>query len=341
MLKTSHHIISSDSRKMNTVEDLSVDLIVTSPPYPMIAMWDDVFGSMNSEITPDLIASEGNHTFDLMHLEMDKVWLEVDRVLKPGGMVCVNIGDATRTIMAEFRLYPNHSRIIESFTRLGFSNLPNIIWKKPTNAPNKFMGSGTLPVGAYVTLEHEFILMFRKNAKREFATNTEKAKRKESAFFWEERNRWFSDTWDLKGTGQKLDNQNRNRSAAFPFEIPHRLINMYSLIGDTVLDPFNGTGTTTKAAIANARNSIGVDIDPDLNELVKETLPKKLNELQSVVNQRIQKHRDFLNIEDMKPVKHHNKHYDFPVKTRQETMMCFPVLESLSPDGDFIQANYK
>lgn len=85
---------------------------------------------------------------------------------------------------------------------MGFSNLPNIIWKKPTNSPNKFMGSGTLPVGAYVTLEHEFILLFRKDSKRVFESDQDKQLRKESAFFWEECNQWFSDSWDLKGISQ-------------------------------------------------------------------------------------------------------------------------------------------
>ena len=156
----------------------------------------------------------------------------------------MKVTDATRTLDGEFKLYPNHSRIIQHFINNGFSNMPNIIWRKQTNAPNKFMGSGMLPAGAYVTLEHEWVLIFRKGLKRSFKSENEKLKRKQSSFFWEERNIWFSDMWDLKGTRQNIAHKNsRERSAAYPFEIPFRLINMFSLKGDTILDPFLGTGT--------------------------------------------------------------------------------------------------
>ena len=105
---------------------------------------------------------------------------------------------------------------------MGFTNLPEIIWRKPTNSPNKFMGSGMLPAGAYVTLEHEFILIFRKGGKRIFKSDAEKLKRQQSAFFWEERNVWFSDLWTLTGTNQKLNNKNsRERSAAYPFDLAY------------------------------------------------------------------------------------------------------------------------
>ena len=93
-----------------------------------------------------------------------------------------------------------------------------------------------LPAGAYITLEHEYILVFRNGGKREFNTDDKKNIRSQSAFFWEERNRWFSDSWDLKGVKQSTDSENvRQRSAAFTFELPYRLINMYSVKGDTIL----------------------------------------------------------------------------------------------------------
>jgi DNA modification methylase len=120
--------------------------------------------------------------------------------------------------------------------KLGFSALPAILWRKQTNAPNKFMGSGMMPPGAYVTLEHEYILILRKGNKREFTSIKEKQNRRESAFFQEERNFWFSDVWmDLKGTTQNLfDNKATERSAAYPFELPYRLISMFSVKSDTV-----------------------------------------------------------------------------------------------------------
>ena len=112
------------------------------------------------------------------------------------------------------------------------------MWRKATNAPNKFMGSGMLPCGAYVTLEHEWILIFRKGGKRVYKTAEAKESRRDSSFFWEERNVWFSDVWEIKGVKQNINKApSRERNASYPLEIPYRLINMYSQKGDVVLDP--------------------------------------------------------------------------------------------------------
>ena len=141
--------------------------------------------------------------------------------MKAGAIACINIGDATRSIGDRFQLFANHSRIQSKFMEIGFDVLPAILWRKQTNAPNKFMGSGMLPAGAYVTLEHEYILIFRKGGKRIFDLPEEKKRRRQSGYFWEEWNRWFSDIWDFKGTGQGINGQNlRSRSAAYPFLLP-------------------------------------------------------------------------------------------------------------------------
>ncbi|MFM6984984.1 MAG: DNA methyltransferase [Chitinophagaceae bacterium] len=129
-----------------------------------------------------------NEVFELMHQELDKVWKECFRVLTEGGFLCINIGDATRTINGNFKLYNNHSRIAQYCNSIGFNEMPCILWRKETNALNKFMGSGMLPCGAYVTLEHEYILIFRKGSKRDYRKEVDKNARKNSAFFWEERN---------------------------------------------------------------------------------------------------------------------------------------------------------
>ena len=105
------------------------------------------------------------------------------RVLKNGRFACINIGDATRKIRDDFCLYPNHARILNYLLDIGFSALPDILWRKQANAPNKFMGSGMLPAGAYVTLEHEYILIVRKGSKREFKTEDEKENRREVLCF--------------------------------------------------------------------------------------------------------------------------------------------------------------
>jgi DNA modification methylase len=268
-MKTSHQIYFSDSKQMDAVPSASVDLVVTSPPYPMIEMWDKLFAAQNHKIQHALRANDGRQAFELMHQQLNPVWQETFRILKQGGIACINIGDATRTINGNFMLFPNHTQILASLLKAGFSALPFILWRKQTNAPNKFMGSGMLPPGAYVTLEHEYILIVRKGSKREFETDTDKQRRRSSAYFWEERNVWFSDVWlDLKGTSQPLRNAaTRRRSAAFPFEIPYRLINMFSVKGDTVIDPFLGTGTTTWAAVAAARNSIGFELESGFKDL--------------------------------------------------------------------------
>ena len=213
--------------------------------------------------------------FSLMHEELDAVWTEMYRVLKDGAFLCINIGDAVRTIDDKFQLFSNHSRILSFCTSIGFDALPVILWRKQTNAPNKFMGSGMLPAGAYITLEHEFVLVFRKGGKRCFDSPSEKMARQESAYFWEERNKWFSDIWDFKGTTQKLNNDKvRKRSGAFPLELAYRMINMYSVRGDTVLDPFLGTGTTILAAMAACRNSIGVELDKEFKDVISGSGPE-------------------------------------------------------------------
>ncbi|MGA6926091.1 MAG: site-specific DNA-methyltransferase, partial [Desulfosarcina sp.] len=259
---SNHRILFKNAYTMREVASRSVHLVVTSPPYPMIEMWDDLF-CRRASVRKALESRRGAAAFELMHQELDRVWGELDRVLVPGGIACINIGDATRTLDGEFALYSNHSRILSHMLWLGFNNLPNILWRKQTNAPNKFMGSGMLPSGAYVTLEHEYILIFRKGGKRPFDTQQEKTNRRQSAFFWEERNAWFSDIWmDLKGTRQKTEDQQlRKRSGAYPFELAYRLICMFSVMGETVLDPFLGTGTTVLAAIAAGRDSVGYEVD--------------------------------------------------------------------------------
>jgi DNA modification methylase len=323
---------------MSNIGDNSVELVVTSPPYPMIEMWDGTMSAQNPKIGDALKTGQGHAAFELMHKELDKVWAEVCRVVTPSGFVCINIGDATRTIGGEFALYSNHSRIINYFIANGFVNLPGILWRKQTNAPNKFMGSGMMPAGAYVTLEHEWILIFRKGGKREFKSETEKLRRRKSSFFWEERNVWFSDLWDnIKGTKQKISkSESRGRSAAYPLEIPYRLINMYSLQGDTVLDPFLGTGTTTLAAMMTGRNSIGFEIDKAFVDVIYENIcSTSLLEMNALIGHRIDRHRAFVldRLRDNKEIKHHNTNLNTPVVTSQETEIRFSYLSNIKFTG--------
>ena len=333
---TTHNLYVGASQNMLHTEDSSIDLVVTSPPYPMIEMWDEIMGKQNSKILTSL-QSEPDSAFELMHEELDKVWQECFRVIKPGGFLCINIGDATRTINGNFKLYNNHSRISKACMDMGFIGLPNIIWRKQTNAPNKFMGSGMLPCGAYVTLEHEWILIFRKGEKREFKTSEAKLDRMKSSFFWEERNIWFSDIWEVKGTKQKLQiNSSRERSAAFPFEIPYRLINMFSQKGDTVLDPFLGTGTTMQAAILLGRNSCGYEIDANFESIIRDNINAiNIDSCNNFIKQRFDAHTDFVKsrIAQGKEVKHYNSVMDVAVMTKQEEEIEFNYLDGISLDA--------
>jgi DNA modification methylase len=337
-MKTTHKIIFKNSKKMRAIPSSSVHLAVTSPPYPMIEMWDDMFKCQSNEIAKALKHQQGLRAFELMHRELDTVWKEIHRILIAGGIACINIGDAVRTMGNDFGLYPNHSRILAAMLKIGFKALPLILWRKPTNAPNKFMGSGMLPAGAYVTLEHEYILILRKGPKREFSSPREKQSRREGAFFWEERNRWFSDVWfDLIGTTQKMKNKaTRLRSAAFPFELSYRLINMYSTKEDTVVDPFLGTGTTMSAAMATGRNSIGFEIESGFRDeifSIKDTIIDTANDR---IHRRIQNHLEFVQERSKEKgnLKYLNRHYKFPVMTRQEIELFFNPLESIDQSNN-------
>lgn len=262
-----YRMIFGDSRKME-LPSSSVHLIVTSPPYPMIKMWDRVFSQMDPKVGKLLTGADSDvrQAYGLMHKALGEVWCEACRLLVDGGIMCVNVGDATRSFNGEFRLFTNHARVTEVCERLGFVSLPFILWKKPTNKPNAFLGSGFLPPNAYVTMDHEFILIFRKGGKRKFSEEG-KASRRESTYTKKERDEWFSQTWTMRGVRQKLDGANR-RTAAFPEEIAARLIRMFSCVGETVLDPFAGTGTTLKAADRLGRNPIGYEIDESLKKLL-------------------------------------------------------------------------
>ncbi len=344
-MKTVHKIAFGNSNDMKEVENGSIDLMVTSPPYPMIEMWDEIFSKQNPEIGYALKDQNGDKTFELMNEELDKVWKEVYRVLKDGGFACINIGNATRKIGAEFKLYPNNSRIQHYCAKLGFSSLPEILWRKQTNAPNKFMGSGMLPAGAYITLEHEHILVFRKGNKREFMSKEDKLRRQKSGFFWEERNIWFSDVWeDLKGTKQNnIDKEIRERSGAYPFELAYRLINMFSLREDTVLDPFLGTGTTIMAAMATARNSIGYEIDPNLSKHLFSRFEGVVDISNQIIENRIANHLKFVKerTEVRGGLGYVSKVYGFPVMTSQETEIFFDELSKMVKKENELEVQYR
>ncbi|MFW9881226.1 MAG: DNA-methyltransferase [Candidatus Thorarchaeota archaeon] len=334
---------------MRELESNSIDLMITSPPYPMIEMWDLHFSNSNNAIKHALEEGNGKMAFNLMHEELDKVWKEVQRVLKSGGIACINIGDATRKISNNFQLFPNHVKITNFFHNNDFTELPCILWRKLINSPNKFLGSGMLPPNAYVTLEHEYILIFRKgNRKRKIPSKLEN--RYKSAFFWEERNKWFSDIWDdIKGISQNLNKKNinpkslRKRSAAFPLEIPYRLINMFSIYGDIILDPFWGTGTTSLAAMLSTRNSIGYELNPEFMNIFKKNINKIIQFNFNTNNNRLKHHVNFINKyrKGVKDIKYKSIHYEFPVITKQEMNILLYSIKNCNQNQDEFIVNHE
>jgi modification methylase len=257
-----YRVIIGDSRKMNEVNDESVQLVVTSPPYPMVAIWDAFFTEVSAS------------SYDDMHEYLNQTWREVGRVLVQGGIACVNVGDATRTRDGVFHLYPNHSRIIENFEQLGFVTLPYVLWKKPTTKPHykgkgAFLGSGFLPPNAYVTLDMEYILIFRKGPPRIFQPKD--PQRYKSRFTKKERDEWFSQVWRVPGVRQNVDGLER-RVAAFPEEIPRRCISMFSILGDVVLDPFLGSGTSLGVAMSLGRRFVGYEKQKTMLEIIRKKM---------------------------------------------------------------------
>jgi site-specific DNA-methyltransferase (adenine-specific) len=307
-VETTHEIRVGDARELD-VEPESVELVVTSPPYPMVEMWDDGFADQSPAVESALADDDGEAAFDAMHALLDDVWTRVADALRPGGVAAVNVGDATRRIDGEFRLYPNHARITEALSGAGLTQLPGILWRKPTNSATKVMGSGTLP--------------------------TNDADRYASAFFWEERNEWFSDCWEIRGTGQGLstDDGCRERSGAFPLELPLRLVRMYSVRGDTVLDPFVGTGTTSLAAMLAGRSSVGVERDPDLAAAFAERADEAPGLSRNHARRRLRRHQEFI-ADNPENANYEATHYDTRVVTQSEREIRLQTVADVERTAD-------
>lgn len=222
---------------MDELADKSVQLIVTSPPYPMVKKWDDQFKIVD---------------FAYQHDKLAGTWIECYRVLCEGGIICINIGDATRSVNGNFTCFPNYAKIVNIMWSLKFTPLIPIIWKKISNRPNAFLGSGFIPPNGYIAQDHEYIAIFRKGKPRKFPPKDQN--RYDSSFTKEERDLWFQQTWRIPGA------KGAKETSVFPDEVPNRLIRMFSVIGDTVLDPFCGYGTVMLCADRLERIGIGYDI---------------------------------------------------------------------------------
>ena len=209
--------------------------------------------------------------------ELRKVWMHVFRVLVPGGrLVCV-VGDVcvARRRFGRHLVFPLHADICVMCRQIGFDNLNPILWHKIENASyevqngSKFLGKPYEP-NAIIKNDMEFILMQRKPGGYRQPSDRQ---RRESMIDKKDFDRWFQQIWNIPGASLK------NHPAPFPLELATRLIRMFSFIGDTVLDPFSGTGTTMVAALKYKRNSIGVEIDPDYCRMATAYLEAESNDL--------------------------------------------------------------
>ena len=254
---SSHRIIFGDSRQMTEVDDQSVHLVVTSPPY-----W-----CIKDYAHPGQIGY--NQPYEEYLADLRQVLCECHRVLHPGCRAAINIGDQYLRAAehGRYRVQPIPADIIGIGRDLGFDFMGNIIWEKisttNTTGGGQWMGSTYHPRDGHITYEHEYIILLRKPGEWPRPTSEQKEK---SRLTKQERSEWFRGIWHIPPARQD------SHIAMFPVELPRRLIKMYSFHGETVLDPFLGSGTTCLAAELTGRNSIGYEINEDFEPIIWEKL---------------------------------------------------------------------
>lgn len=259
---TVHRLIQGDARRLSFIDDQSVQLIVTSPPYWTLKKYRDHADQLG-----------GIEDYEGFLCELDEVWKHCYRVLVPGGRLCCVVGDvclSRRLNDGRHTVVPLHASIQEHCRKIGYDNLSPIIWSKIANAVYEATGNGGGFLGkpyepnAVIKNDIEFILMERKPGGYRKPTI---ATRVLSVISDENHKRWFQSIWSGV-TGAST----RNHPAPYPEELAERLVRMFSFVGDTVLDPFMGTGTTTVAAAKWGRNSIGTEIDPHYFSLAEKRI---------------------------------------------------------------------
>src|SRR3989344_976720 len=254
-MATNHKIIIGDSRNMAEIQDESVQLIVTSPPYWPIKD----YGNKNQ--------IGFNDTYEEYINNLNQVWFECYRVLDPGCRLSINIGDqfARAVTYGRYKIIPIRTEIIKFCESIGFDYMGAVIWQKMTNMKTSggasVMGSYPYPRNGHLAIDYEFILLFKKLGKEK--NNVSKAIKEKSKLTNDEWRQYFKGHWNFSGAKQD------KHLAMFPDELPRRLIKMYSFVGENVLDPFLGSGTTSKVAKELKRNSIGYEINKEFLPIIK------------------------------------------------------------------------
>lgn len=260
-LPTNHELILGDARSSSLLADNSVHLVVTSPPYWTLKRYND-HPSQMGHVTD----------YDEFMAALDEVWRNCYRALVPGGRLVVNVGDvclSRRKNNGRHTVVPLHATIQERCKAIGFDNLTPIIWHKIANANYEVQGGGGFlgkpyEPNAVIKNDIEFVLMQRKPG----GYRSPSVRNRLLSVIGEENHRaWFRQIWsDLRGTSHP------RHPAPYPVEFAERLVRMFSFVGDTVLDPFMGTGTTNIACARWGRNSIGVELDAAYFELARKRI---------------------------------------------------------------------
>ena len=263
-MQTQHKIIQGDSRCMKELQDSSVHLVITSPPYWQLKD----YGSAEQIGYNDSYESYINN--------LNLVWKECYRVLNNGCRLCVKIGDlfARSVYYGRYKVIPIRTEVIKFCESIGFDYMGSIIWQKKTTTNTtggaSIMGSFPFPRNGILSIDYEFILLFKKlgTPKR-----PEKKIKELSRMTKDEWKTYFSGHWNFGGAKQN------GHIAMFPEELPKRLIKMFSFVGDTVVDPFLGSGTTTLASKNISRNSVGYEINHEFIPFIKKKLQVDQSEL--------------------------------------------------------------
>ena len=254
---SSHSIILGDSRRMDLVPDRSVHLVITSPPYWQLKDYGHA----------DQIGFNDTYEEYINHLNL--VWSECRRVLHDGCRLCVNIGDqfARSTYYGRYKVVPIRTEITRFCESIGFDYMGAIIWQKATTCNTTggavIMGSFPFPRNGIIKIDYEFILIFKKSGEGPQPSADAK---EASRLTTEEWNRFFYGHWNFSGARQE------KHLAMFPEELPRRLIKMFSFVGETVLDPFLGSGTTSLAAMRLGRSSVGYEKNAEFLPILREKL---------------------------------------------------------------------
>ena len=255
--RTIHKIINGDSRQMTELENKSVDLIITSPPYWQLKD----YGAENQ--------IGYNDSYEEYINNLNLVWKESYRVLDNGCRLCINIGDqfARAVYYGRYKVIPIRTEIIKFCESIGFDYMGAVIWQKKTTTNTTggatIMGSFPYPRNGIFSIDYEFILVFKKLGN---PRKPDKYLKEQSRMTKEEWIEYFSGHWNFGGAKQD------GHIAMFPEELPKRLIKMFSIVGDTVLDPFIGSGTTSLAAKKLNRNSVGYEMNPEFIPFIKRKL---------------------------------------------------------------------